>query len=100
MANPADQAIYYYMGGHGRAYGDFQQLSPRTKGRAHCGPKPARESRGSIRPGEATQKRKYDVAFLLDSPRVIHCFSAEAKLNPWRWKKRPRAVASRIAAHR
>jgi hypothetical protein len=34
---------------------------------------------------------KYDVAFLLDSPRVIHCFSAEAKSNPELAKKRPQA---------
>ena len=34
---------------------------------------------------------KYDVAFLLDSPRVIHCFSAEAKSNRSWPKKRPQA---------
>jgi hypothetical protein len=34
---------------------------------------------------------KYDVAFLLDSPRVVHCFNAEAKLNPTLEKKKPRA---------
>jgi hypothetical protein len=34
---------------------------------------------------------KYDVAFLLDSPRVIHCFSVEAKSNPELAKKRPQA---------
>src|SRR5919199_6848164 len=34
----------------------------------------------------------YDVAFLLDSPRIAHCFSAEAKPNPDVAREKPVAI--------
>jgi YVTN family beta-propeller protein len=92
VANPADQAIYYYMEGMLAPMGSFNNY--RREPKAVLIVDRSLRERG---PGEYSalvklpRSGKYDVAFLLDSPRVIHCFSAEAKSNPELAKKRPQA---------
>jgi YVTN family beta-propeller protein len=92
VANPADQAIYYYTEGMAAPMGTFNNYRREPKA-VLIVDRSLREKE----PGEySTMVRlprsgKYDVAFLLDSPRVVNCFSAEAKLNPALEKKRPRA---------
>jgi YVTN family beta-propeller protein len=83
IANPADGIIYYYSEGMAAPMGSFQNYrrSPRAV-------MVVDRSLREVTSGVYTTTTKlpksgiYDVAFLLDSPRVTHCFSAEAKPNP------------------
>ncbi len=83
IANPADGIIYYYAEGMAAPMGSFQNYrrSPRAV-------MVVDRSLREVTSGVYTTTTKlpksgiYDVAFLLDSPRVTHCFSAEAKPNP------------------
>ncbi|HEU4871099.1 MAG TPA: cytochrome D1 domain-containing protein, partial [Pyrinomonadaceae bacterium] len=83
LANPADRVIYYYTEGMAAPMGSFQNY--RREPRAVM---VIDRSLREVTSGVYTTTTKlpksgtYDVAFLLDSPRVTHCFSAEAKPNP------------------
>jgi YVTN family beta-propeller protein len=93
VVNPADQAIYYYMEGMVAPMGSFNNYRREPKA-VLVVDRSLREKE----PGEYStlvklpRSGKYDLAFSLDSPRVVHCFSAEAKLNPALEKKRPIAA--------
>ncbi len=83
VANPSDRVIYYYSEGMAAPMGSFQNY--RRKPRALM---VVDRSLREISSGVYSTTTKlpksgmYDVAFLLDSPRVTHCFEAEAKPNP------------------
>ena len=83
VANPADRVIYYYSEGMAAPMGSFQNY--RRKPRALM---VVDRSLREITSGVYSTTTKlpksgiYDVAFLLDSPRITHCFEAEAKPNP------------------
>ncbi|MFQ5613430.1 MAG: YncE family protein [Anaerolineae bacterium] len=92
IANPADGLIYYYVEGARAPMGSFQ-----GHGRA---PRAIQVVDRSLReevPGLYTGKVRlpasgeYQVAFLLDSPRVVHCFTFTAKPNPALAKRREEA---------
>ncbi|HEV2706217.1 MAG TPA: cytochrome D1 domain-containing protein [Pyrinomonadaceae bacterium] len=83
VANPADRIIYYYTEGMAAPMGNFQNYRRE--------PKAVRTVDRSLResaPGVYTTTIKlptsgqYDVSFLLDSPRIAHCFEAAAAPNP------------------
>ena len=83
LANPGDKMIYYYMEGMGAPMGSFQ--SYRREPRAVMViDRSLRESS----PGNYSTTIKlpasgnYSVAFLLDTPRITHCFDVEVKPNP------------------
>jgi cytochrome oxidase Cu insertion factor (SCO1/SenC/PrrC family)/DNA-binding beta-propeller fold protein YncE len=83
VANPADRVIYYYSEGMAAPMGSFQNY--RRKPRALM---VVDRSLREVTSGVYTTTTKlpksgnYDIAFLLDSPRITHCFTAEAKPNP------------------
>lgn len=83
LANPADGIIYYYQEGMAAPMGSFQNY--RREPRAVM---VVDRSLREVTAGVYTTTTKlpksgvYDVAFLLDSPRITHCFNAEAKPNP------------------
>ncbi|HEX5887104.1 MAG TPA: hypothetical protein VFY61_00315, partial [Pyrinomonadaceae bacterium] len=83
LANPADGVIYYYSEGMAAPMGSFQNY--RRQPRAVT---VVDRSLREVTAGVYTTTTKlpksgvYDVAFLLDSPRITHCFNAEAKPNP------------------
>ena len=83
LANPADGVIYYYQEGMAAPMGSFQNY--RREPRAVM---VVDRSLREVTAGVYTTTTKlpksgvYDVAFLLDSPRITHCFNAEAKPNP------------------
>jgi len=83
IANPADDIIYYYQEGMAAPMGSFQNYrrSPRA---VMVVDRSLRESTSGVYTTTTKLPKSgiYDVAFLLDSPRVTHCFSAEAKPNP------------------
>lgn len=83
LANPADGVIYYYSEGMAAPMGSFQNY--RRKPRAvTVVDRSLRETSSGVYTTTAKLPKSgvYDVAFLLDSPRLTHCFSAEAKPNP------------------
>src|SRR5688572_24336551 len=83
LANPADGIIYYYSEGMAAPMGSFQNY--RRKPRAvTVVDRSLRETTSGVYTTTTKLPKSgvYDVAFLLDSPRVTHCFSAEAKPNP------------------
>jgi len=83
LANPADGVIYYYSEGMAAPMGSFQNY--RRKPRAvMVVDRSLRETTAGVYTTTTKLPKSgvYDVAFLLDSPRVTHCFSVEAKANP------------------
>ena len=83
LANPADGVIYYYSEGMAAPMGSFQNY--RRKPRAvMVADRSLRETTSGVYTTTTKLPKSgvYDVAFLLDSPRITHCFSAEAKPNP------------------
>jgi hypothetical protein len=83
VANPADATIYYSSEGMAAPMGSFQNY--RRKPRAvTVVDRSLRETTSGVYTTTTKLPKSgiYDVAFLLDSPRVTHCFSAEAKPNP------------------
>lgn len=84
IANPADRMIYYYMEGMQFAMGSFRSYGGTVQRAVRVIDRSVREvERGvygaKVRvPGHG----RYQVALLLDSPRILHCFEFTAKANP------------------
>lgn len=83
IASPADATIVYYMEGMGVPAGNF-----RTYGRVPRAVSIVNRQLRETAPGVYTAKfripaaGKYDAVFLLDSPRIVHCFEFDAAVNP------------------
>jgi YVTN family beta-propeller protein len=83
VLNPADGNTYFYMEGMNAPMGSFGSYGHRP-----VAVTVADRSLKEIEPGVYSARLripaagKYDVAFLLDNPRVLHCFAAEAAANP------------------
>jgi YVTN family beta-propeller protein len=83
VANPADRIIYYYSEGMAAPMGSFQNYRRKPRGVMVIDRSLREVSSGVYATSTKLPKSGvYDVAFLLDSPRVTHCFSAEAKPDP------------------
>jgi YVTN family beta-propeller protein len=83
VANPADQIIYYYMEGMAAPMGSF--VNYRRDPRALLVlDRSLRESAPGVYTTTVrlTGPGNYDLAFLLDSPRVVNCFDATVRENP------------------
>ena len=83
VANPADKMIYFYAEGMAAPMGGFQNYRRDPKallvldnGLRESGPGVYTTSVRLADPG------RYDVAFLLDSPRVVNCFDVTIAENP------------------
>ncbi len=95
VANPVDQALYYYAEGMAAPMGNFENyrrepLAVKIVDRSLRETKPGIYSTTIKLPSSGS----YDVAFLNDSPRVSHCFDITAAANP-AIKEKP-AVALQI----
>lgn len=83
VASPAENTTYFYMEGMNAPMGSFGNYGHNARAVTVVD-----RSLKEVEPGlYSTRIRlpaagKYDVAFLLSSPRVLHCFSIEAKENP------------------
>ncbi|GMV58945.1 MAG: hypothetical protein AMXMBFR72_20460 [Betaproteobacteria bacterium] len=83
VVNPADNTTYFYMEGMNAAASNYQ-----TQGAAARAVMVVDRSLREIEPGVyASRVRmpvagRFDVAFSLDSPRMLHCFATEAAVNP------------------
>lgn len=81
--NPADGNTYFYMEGMNAPMGSFGSYGHRVQAVSVVD-----RSLKEVSPGVYAGKLRlpaaghYDVAFLLDSPKVVHCFGTEALPNP------------------
>ena len=83
VANPADRVIYYYSEGMAAPMGSFQNYRRNPRAVMVIDRSLREVTSGVYSTTTKLPKRGvYDVAFLLDSPRITHCFEAEAKPNP------------------
>jgi YVTN family beta-propeller protein len=83
FANPADKMIYYYNEGMAAPMGNFQNYR-RVPRAVKIVDRSLREETTGVYTTTARLPKHgtYNVSLLLDSPRVVHCFEATAKLNP------------------
>lgn len=83
VANPADKVIYYYAEGMAAPMGNFQNYRREPRSIITVD-RSLRESASGVYTTIVKMPRSgnYDIAFLSDSPRVIHCFDASVKSNP------------------
>jgi len=83
LTSPADLTVYYYMEGMNAPTGNF-----RNYGHAPRAVSVVDRTVKEREPGVYSAKvkipvaGKYDVAFLLDAPRMLHCFEVTARPNP------------------
>jgi YVTN family beta-propeller protein len=94
VANPADKMIYFYTEGMAAPMGTFQNYRRDPKALLILDNSLTETSRGNytttIRLPDAGP---YDVAFLLDSPRLVKCFSTTIAENP----AAPKSLAAALA---
>ena len=83
VANPADKMIYYYTEGMAAPMGSFQNYKRDPRALLVLDNSLRETQRGVY---SATVRINtpgyYDVAFLLDSPRLVHCFTMTVAENP------------------
>ena len=83
IVNQADGTVHYYMEGMGAPMGAFRNYGHQARAIEIVD-----RSLGELEPGVYTGRVKipvegqYDVAFMMDTPRFLHCFSAEVVPNP------------------
>ena len=94
VANVADKLIYYYTEGMAAPMGDFQNYKREPRA-VLIADRSLREVKSGTYETVTKLPRggDYDVAFLLDSPRVMHCFEASAAENPSVEHERPVALS-------
>jgi YVTN family beta-propeller protein len=102
IVNQAEGTVSYYMEGMGAPMGSFRNYGHEARAieivdRSLVEREPG-VYEGRVRiPVEGT----YDVAFMMDTPRFLHCFSARVAPNPaMRATKGPMAIEYRIADRR
>ncbi|HEV7474929.1 MAG TPA: hypothetical protein VGN90_12830, partial [Pyrinomonadaceae bacterium] len=83
VANPADKMIYYYSEGMAAPMGSFQNYRRDPKALLVLD-NGLREVASGVYSTtvQLTEAGSYDVAFLLDSPRVVNCFDFTVAENP------------------
>jgi YVTN family beta-propeller protein len=88
VVNPADNTIYYYMEGMNAPMGAISDPALRRSGHQARAVTVADRTLRENAPGVYASRikipaaGKFTVAFLLDSPRLLHCFTFTAKPNP------------------
>jgi YVTN family beta-propeller protein len=90
IVSPGDETIYYYMEGMNAPMGNFRNYGHRPRAvqvvdRSMQEKVPGVYSSTVLIPESGT----YDVAFLLESPSILHCFSVTARPNPLLGPKGP-----------
>ncbi|HEX8456584.1 MAG TPA: cytochrome D1 domain-containing protein [Pyrinomonadaceae bacterium] len=93
VANPADKMIYYYQEGMAAPMGSFTNYKREPRALLVWDAS-LRETAPGIYSTKAqlTARGNYDVAFLLDAPRIVNCFEMSIKENPAYQKKREVAI--------
>lgn len=83
VASPADGNTYFYMEGMNAPMGSYGGYGHRVAA-ATVVDRSLREIEPGVYAGKfrVPVPGRYDVAFLLDNPRILHCFGAEALTDP------------------
>ena len=77
--NPADNTTYFYMEGMNAPSGNYKVLGASARAVAVIDRSLREESPGVfVSTVKLPAAGRYDVAFMLDTPELLHCFSAEA----------------------
>jgi hypothetical protein len=101
VVNPADNTTYYYMEGMNAPASNYQSY-----GAAARAVTVVNRSLKETEPGVYSAKvripvaGRYDVALMVNSPRIIDCFTMEAKENPALAADKRRTVAEFLVASR
>jgi YVTN family beta-propeller protein len=101
VVNPADNTTYYYMEGMNAPASNYQSYGASARAVTVID-----RSLKETEPGVYTSKLRipvagrYDVAVMVDAPRIVHCFSLEAKDNPSLAAEKHRIVAEFLVASR
>ena len=83
VANPADKMIYYYTEGMAAPMGSFQNYKRDPRALLVMDNSLRETARGVYTTtARLSNPGHYDVAFLLDSPRLINCFAINVAENP------------------
>jgi len=83
VANPADKMIYYYTEGMAAPMGSFQNYKRDPRALLVLDNSLRETARGVYTTtARLTNPGQYDIAFLLDSPRLINCFEVKIAENP------------------
>jgi YVTN family beta-propeller protein len=83
VVNPADSTTYFYMEGMNAPASNYKVYGAQARAVMVVD-----RSLKEVEPGVYASKVKipaagrYDVAFLLETPQILHCFSVEAKADP------------------
>lgn len=83
ITNPLDKTVYYYMEGMSAPMGNFHSFLREPKA-VLVVDRSIQETAPGVYSTTITLPPRdvYDIAFLLDTPRVAHCFTATVKANP------------------
>jgi YVTN family beta-propeller protein len=101
VVNPADNTTYYYMEGMNAPASNYQSYGASARAVTIVD-----RSLKEIEPGVYYSKLRipvagrYDVALMVNTPRIIDCFSVEAKENPALASARQQVVAEFLVASR
>ena len=83
VANPADKMIYYYTEGMAAPMGSFQNYKRDPRALLVMDNSLRETGRGIYTTtARLSNPGQYDVAFLLDAPRVVNCFEIKVAPNP------------------
>lgn len=84
ITNPADSTIYYYMEGMQFPMGSFRSYGGTVQKAVRVIDRSLREKGQGVYESKIRipASGQYEVAFLLDTPRVLHCFEFSASPNP------------------
>jgi YVTN family beta-propeller protein len=83
VVNPADNTTYFYMEGMNAPSSNYKVYGGRARA-VTVVDRSLRESEPGVYISRVKMPAagRYDVAFLLDTPQLLHCFTAEAAPNP------------------
>jgi len=83
VTSPGDGTVYYYMEGMNAPQGNFRNSGHRPRA-VTVADRTLHENEPGVYSARVRLPAagKYDVAFLLDSPRLLHCFATEAAIDP------------------
>lgn len=84
VVSPAEGTVYYYMEGMEAPTGNFPNYGGHRPMAVGVVDRSLREKEAGVYAArlQIPAAGTYDVAFLLDSPRILHCFSVAARPNP------------------
>lgn len=83
IVNQAEGTVHYYMEGMGAPMGAFRNYGHQARAVETVDRSLSEEQPGTyIGQAKIPVEGEYDVAFMMDTPRFLHCFSAKVQPNP------------------